>query len=68
VEDKHTEAPESKLKKPERGATLLLRDADGILETNHTQYVDTVVKGLTFRFQAGNFFQNNPCMLQWWTW
>jgi tRNA (uracil-5-)-methyltransferase len=57
--DKRTEAREGKLKKPKRGATLLLRDADGVVETNHTQYVDTVVKGLTFRFQAGNFFQNN---------
>jgi tRNA/tmRNA/rRNA uracil-C5-methylase (TrmA/RlmC/RlmD family) len=61
--DKHTEAREGKLKKPLRGATLLLRDADDVVETNHTHYVDTVVKGLAFRFQAGNFFQNNPYML-----
>jgi tRNA/tmRNA/rRNA uracil-C5-methylase (TrmA/RlmC/RlmD family) len=52
--DKHTEAREGKLQKPERGAILLSRDADDVVETN---------QGLTFRFQAGNFFQNNPCML-----
>ena len=61
--DKRAEAREGRLKKPKKGATLLLRDADGVVETNHTKYVDTVVKGLTFRFQAGNFFQNNPYML-----
>lgn len=61
--DKRAEAQEGRLKKPKKGATLLLRDADGIVETNHTKYVDTVVNGITFRFQAGNFFQNNPYML-----
>jgi tRNA/tmRNA/rRNA uracil-C5-methylase (TrmA/RlmC/RlmD family) len=61
--DKCTEAREGKLKKPQRGATLLLRDANGSVETNHTQYADTVVKGLRFCFQAGNFFQNNPYIL-----
>lgn len=61
--DVRATAREGGLKKPKKGATLLLRDADGVVETNHTKYVDTVVKGLTFRFQAGNFFQNNPYML-----
>eukprot|EP00956_Cyclotella_meneghiniana_P013591 scaffold19737_cov27-Cyclotella_meneghiniana.AAC.2 len=61
--EKRTEAREGKLKKYKKGATLLLRDANGIVETNHTQYVTTTVKDLTFRFQAGNFFQNNPYML-----
>ena len=46
-----------KLKKPSKGATLLLRDAGGIVETNHTAYVNTNVGDLVFRFQAGNFFQ-----------
>lgn len=53
------------LKKPTKGATLLLRDSNngGAIETNHTAYVNTKVNNLTFRFQAGNFFQNNPYML-----
>lgn len=54
------------LKKPTKGATLLLRDSNnggGVVETNHTAYVNTTVNNLTFRFQAGNFFQNNPYML-----
>ena len=54
------------LKKPTKGATLLLRDSNnggGVVETNHTAYVNTTVNDLTFRFQAGNFFQNNPYML-----
>eukprot|EP00804_Cyclotella_cryptica_P001214 CCRYP_012718-RA/>CCRYP_012718-RA protein AED:0.06 eAED:0.06 QI:212/1/1/1/1/1/4/338/500 len=61
--EKRMEAIEERLKKPSKGATLLLRDAEGVVETNHTEYVDTIVNGLTFRFQAGNFFQNNPYML-----
>ncbi|KAL7522684.1 hypothetical protein ACHAWX_007367 [Stephanocyclus meneghinianus] len=61
--DKRTEAIEGRLKKPSKGATLLLRDAEGVVQTNPTKYVDTLVNGLTFRFQAGNFFQNNPYML-----
>jgi tRNA/tmRNA/rRNA uracil-C5-methylase (TrmA/RlmC/RlmD family) len=55
--EKRLEASEGRLKNPKKGATLLLRDADGVVETNHTQYVNTVMNGLTFRFQAGNFFQ-----------
>jgi tRNA/tmRNA/rRNA uracil-C5-methylase (TrmA/RlmC/RlmD family) len=62
-EDKREEARRGLLKKPKKGATLLLRDADGMVETNHTAYVTTTVKDLVFRFQAGNFFQNNPFML-----
>lgn len=61
--EKRTEAREGRLKKYKKGATLLLRDADGVVETNHTAYVTAVVNDLTFRFQAGNFFQNNPYML-----
>lgn len=62
-EEKRKEARQGLLKKPKKGATLLLRDADGVVETNHTAYVTTTVKDLVFRFQAGNFFQNNPFML-----
>lgn len=63
-EETRDKAVQGKLKKPAKGATLLLRDAgDGLVETNHVAYVNTTVKDLTFRFQAGNFFQNNPFML-----
>jgi tRNA (uracil-5-)-methyltransferase len=38
-------------------------DDVAIVETDPNVYVQTKVKGLTFRFLAGNFFQNNPYML-----
>jgi len=57
------DAREGKLKKPTKGATLLLRDAGDGVETDHNVYVKTTVKDLVFRFKAGNFFQNNPFML-----
>eukprot|EP00986_Skeletonema_menzelii_P012463 scaffold6887_cov161-Skeletonema_menzelii.AAC.1 len=56
-------AREGKLKKPTKGATLLLRDAGDGVETDHNVYVKTTVKDLVFRFKAGNFFQNNPFLL-----
>ncbi len=76
--DKFQEARDGKLVRPKKGATLLLRDAHqynddnnieneeeniAIVETDPNVYVQTKVKGLTFRFLAGNFFQNNPYML-----
>ncbi|KAL7553055.1 hypothetical protein ACHAWF_016303, partial [Thalassiosira exigua] len=61
---KRKEARQGLLKKPTKGATLLLRDSDGTVETDHNVYVNTTVRDLVFRFQAGNFFQNNPYMLQ----
>jgi tRNA/tmRNA/rRNA uracil-C5-methylase (TrmA/RlmC/RlmD family) len=42
---------------------VLLRDSDGAVETNHATCVNATAKGLVFKFQAGNFFQNNPHML-----
>ena len=42
---------------------LLLRDSDGAVETNHATCVNTMAKGLVFKFRADNFFQNNPHML-----
>ena len=63
------------MKKPHKGATLLLRDAlvfseektypthQPVVETDHNVYVKTQVKDLVFRFLAGNFFQNNPFIL-----
>ena len=57
------DAFEGNLKKPKKGATLLFRDVNEDVVTDNTQYVTTTVAGLTFRFMAGNFFQNNPFML-----
>ena len=57
------DAFEGNLKKPKKGATLLFRDVNEGVVTDNTQYVTTTVAGLTFRFMAGNFFQNNPFML-----
>jgi len=78
-EDKFLEAREGRLKRPKKGATLLLRDAhqyaphkssleqntnpEPVVETDHNTYVQTSVKDITFRFLAGNFFQNNPFVL-----
>lgn len=47
------------------GATLLLRqgDPDGPVTTQYKEYVTSHVHNLKFRFQAGNFFQNNPYMV-----
>ena len=75
--DKFQEALEGRLRRPKKGATLLLRDAlvynedergsegfvgedEAVVETDPNVYVKTRVKDLTFRFVAGNFFQNNP--------
>jgi 23S rRNA (uracil1939-C5)-methyltransferase/tRNA (uracil-5-)-methyltransferase len=62
-EEKREEARRGSLKKPGNSATLLLMDSNGAVEMNHTVYVNATVKGLVFKFQAGNFFQNNPYML-----
>ncbi len=53
------EAIEGRLLKT-KGATLLLRDAhdEGVV-TDHNAVVTTQVAGLSFKFLAGNFFQNN---------
>jgi 23S rRNA (uracil1939-C5)-methyltransferase/tRNA (uracil-5-)-methyltransferase len=46
-----------------KGATLLLRaTADGV-HTNPREVVEEAVAGLSFRFLAGDFFQNNPFIL-----
>ena len=49
--------------KKKKGATLLLRHADEGVVFDHNEYVTTTVKGVKFRFKAGNFFQNNPYMI-----
>lgn len=47
-----------------RGATLLLRaDADGRVVTDHAEVIEERVGRLSLRFQAGDFFQNNPFIL-----
>jgi 23S rRNA (uracil1939-C5)-methyltransferase/tRNA (uracil-5-)-methyltransferase len=51
-----------------RGATLLFRDAGGLVATRHDERVaETVPLGpeepLRLRFLAGDFFQNNPSIL-----
>lgn len=46
-----------------KGATLLLRDADGGVETDPRALVRATVEGVQFEFPAGEFFQNNPSAL-----
>lgn len=51
------------------GATLLFREADPdtegnpVVVTDNKEYMTTTVKGISFRYQAGNFFQNNNYVL-----
>jgi tRNA/tmRNA/rRNA uracil-C5-methylase (TrmA/RlmC/RlmD family)/GNAT superfamily N-acetyltransferase len=46
-----------------KGATLLLRDADGQVHTEHKAAAVEVVGDLRLTFFAGDFFQNNPYIL-----
>lgn len=46
-----------------KGATLLLRATEGRVETDHRAPVTETVGPLTFQFLAGDFFQNNPFIL-----
>ena len=46
-----------------KGATVLIRDADGTLATNPNEPVIELVDGIRFDFLAGSFFQNNPFIL-----
>ncbi len=47
-----------------KGATLLLRASADRVETNHRSPVSEKVGDLTFNFLAGDFFQNNPFILE----
>src|SRR5690606_38473614 len=47
-----------------RGATLLIREALEGVVTDPGQVVTEEVAGLKFRFLAGEFFQNNPFILE----
>ncbi len=49
---------------PVRGGTLLLRDCTAGVETDPRQIVEQEVAGLRFRHPAGEFFQNNPYVLE----
>jgi len=46
-----------------RGATMLLRDAGGLVTTDYDQVITEDVAGLKLRFLARDFFQNNPYIL-----
>ena len=46
-----------------KGATLLIRDANGTLATNPNEPITESVDGIRFDFLAGSFFQNNPFIL-----
>ena len=46
-----------------RGATILLRDAGGVVTTEYDQVITEDVAGLRLRFLARDFFQNNPFIL-----
>lgn len=47
-----------------KGSTLLMRATEGRVETNHRAPVSEKVGALTFHFLAGDFFQNNPFILE----
>ena len=46
-----------------RGSTILMRATEGRVETDFKATVSERVGDLTFRFLAGDFFQNNPFIL-----
>jgi tRNA/tmRNA/rRNA uracil-C5-methylase (TrmA/RlmC/RlmD family) len=46
-----------------RGATLLLRDASGVVTNDYESIVTETVGKLKLRFLARDFFQNNPFIL-----
>jgi len=46
-----------------RGATLLLRDAGGVVTTDYDAIITETVGGLKLHFLARDFFQNNPFIL-----
>lgn len=51
-------------RKKNRGATLLLRQGQEGVETNPKEIISTQVGKTTYQFIAGEFFQNNPFILQ----
>ena len=57
------EATFKSAKKHKSDTTLLLRAADGKVETNEATVITEKVNDVTFHFLAGDFFQNNPFIL-----
>lgn len=47
----------------QRGATLLLRDANGVVTTDYDAVITENVDEVQLRFLARDFFQNNPFLL-----
>lgn len=50
-------------KLPKKGASLLFRDCDSGVETDHRKVISQSVGGVQFKFKAGEFFQNNAFVL-----
>ena len=48
----------------QRHGTLLLREDDHGVTTDFNAICSTTIHGLTFKFPAGSFFQNNPYILK----
>lgn len=51
-------------RKFKKGGTLLLRHSLEGVTTNHKKIISEKVGNLTFQFLAGDFFQNNPFILE----
>jgi tRNA (uracil-5-)-methyltransferase len=68
VEDLGVNSPATTTRrKREKGATLLFRQGNidnETVVTDPNQYISTTVRGITFRYLAGNFFQNNYYVLE----
>ncbi|MEX2381777.1 MAG: methyltransferase domain-containing protein, partial [Opitutales bacterium] len=47
-----------------KGATILIREAEGGVTTDHKAVIEEKVGALSLRFLAGDFFQNNPFILE----
>jgi tRNA/tmRNA/rRNA uracil-C5-methylase (TrmA/RlmC/RlmD family) len=62
-EEQQKEARQGVAEEARQGWDAPAEDSDGAVETNHAKYVNPKAKGLVFKFQASNFFQNNPHML-----
>ena len=50
-------------KMPKKGATLLFRDCEEGVETDHKKVITQKVGEVVFKFKAGEFFQNNAFVL-----
>eukprot|EP01041_Mallomonas_annulata_P005084 gene5084-10176_t len=48
---------------PKKGATLLFRECEEGVETNFRATITQIVENISFKFKAGEFFQNNAFIL-----